>query len=67
MAIEVDVRHNDVEQAIRRLKKLMNREGLFREMRDRRYHVKPFEKNALDKKEGVRRARKNERMRKRSL
>jgi small subunit ribosomal protein S21 len=59
-SMKVDVRHNDVEQALRRLKKLMNREGLFREMRQRRYHEKPFEKRARAKREAVRRARKAE-------
>jgi small subunit ribosomal protein S21 len=42
--VRVDVFGNDVEQAMRRLKKLMNREGLFRELRQRRYNEKPFAK-----------------------
>ena len=58
--VRVDVFHNDVEQALRRLKKLMNREGLFRELRQRRYHEKPFEKRARLGREGVRRSKKNE-------
>lgn len=56
--VKVDVRNNDVEQALRRLKKLMNREGLFRELRQRRNHEKPFEKRAREKREGIRRVRK---------
>ena len=60
MTMKVDVRHNDVEQALRRLKKLMNREGLFREMRQRRHFEKPFERRARLKREAVRRARKAE-------
>jgi small subunit ribosomal protein S21 len=56
--VRVDVRENDVEQALRRLKKLMNREGLFRELRQRRHHEKPFEKRARQKREGIRRAKK---------
>lgn len=54
----VEVRENDVEQAMRRLKKLMNREGLFRELRQRRYHEKPFEKRARETREGIRRTHK---------
>ncbi len=56
--IRVDVFSNDVEQALRRLKKLMNREGLFRELRQRRYNEKPFEKRAREMREGVRRTKK---------
>ncbi len=56
--VKVDVRDNDVEQAMRRLKKLMNREGLFRELRQRRYFEKPFEVRAREQREGVRRTRK---------
>jgi small subunit ribosomal protein S21 len=56
--IRVDVFSNDVEQAMRRLKKLMNREGLFRELRQRRYNEKPFEKRAREMREGIRRTKK---------
>ncbi|PIZ31894.1 MAG: 30S ribosomal protein S21 [Alphaproteobacteria bacterium CG_4_10_14_0_8_um_filter_53_9] len=56
--VRVDVRDNDVEQALRRMKKVMNREGLFRELRARRHHEKPFEIRAREKKEGIRRTRK---------
>ena len=58
--VRVDVFNNDVEQALRRLKKLMNREGLFRELRQRRFNEKPFEKRARLKREGVRRSKKAE-------
>ena len=67
MAIEVEVRHNDVEQAMRRLKKLLNREGIFREMRDRRYHVKESEKRVVEKRECKKRVRRAERKRMNSL
>jgi small subunit ribosomal protein S21 len=56
--IRVDVFGNDVEQAMRRLKKLMNREGLFRELRQRRYHEKPFEMRARIERESIRRTKK---------
>jgi small subunit ribosomal protein S21 len=56
--LRIDVRDNNVEQAIRVLKKKMQREGLFREMRDREHYEKPSEKRARQKAESVRRARK---------
>lgn len=59
----VEVRNGDVEQAMRRLKKVMNREGLFREMRDRKHHVKNFERRKLLLREAISRARKAERKR----
>lgn len=65
--VKVDVRDNDVEQALRRLKKMMNREGLFRELRQRRHREKPFELRARKQREGVRRVRKAEWKRKSEL
>ena len=56
--MRVLVRDNDVEQALRVLKKRMPREGVFREMRRRRFYEKPSERVAREKAEAVRRARK---------
>ena len=56
--LQVLVRDNNVDQALRVLKKKMQREGLFREMRARSAYEKPSEKRAREKAEGVRRARK---------
>ncbi|MDW6020358.1 30S ribosomal protein S21 [Mesorhizobium sp. BAC0120] len=56
--MQVLVRDNNVEQAIRVLKKKMQREGLFREMKARRAYEKPSERRAREKAEAVRRARK---------
>ncbi|CAD7035567.1 MULTISPECIES: 30S ribosomal protein S21 [Pseudorhizobium] len=56
--MQVLVRDNNVDQALRVLKKKMQREGLFREMRARSAYEKPSEKRAREKAEGVRRARK---------
>ena len=42
----VSVRDNNVDQALRVLKKKMQREGMFREMRNRRAYEKPSEKKA---------------------
>jgi small subunit ribosomal protein S21 len=60
----VTVRDNNVEQALRVLKKKMQREGIFREMKMRRDFEKPSEKRKREKAEAVRRARKLDRKRK---
>lgn len=62
--VTVSVRDNNVEQALRVLKKKMQREGLFREMKMRRDFEKPSEKKKREKTEAVRRWRKVERKRK---
>ncbi|ODT64700.1 MAG: 30S ribosomal protein S21, partial [Pelagibacterium sp. SCN 63-23] len=49
---------NNVDQALRALKKKLQREGVFREMKLRNYYEKPSEKKARQKAEAVRRARK---------
>ena len=56
--MQVLVRDNNVEQALRVLKKKMQREGMFREMKARRAYEKPSEKRVREKSEAVRRARK---------
>ncbi len=56
--VQVFVRDNNVDQALRALKKKMQREGIFREMKLRRAYEKPSEKRAREKAEAVRRARK---------
>ena len=52
------MRDNNVEQALRALKKKMQREGTFREMKRRNHYEKPSEKRARQKAEAIRRARK---------
>ena len=52
------MRENNVEQALRALKKKMQREGTFREMKRRNHFEKPSEKRARQKAEAIRRARK---------
>jgi small subunit ribosomal protein S21 len=59
--VSVNVRDNNVEQALKALKKKMQREGLFREMKLRRDYEKPSEKKKREKAEAVRRWRKMER------
>ena len=56
--IEVTVRDNNVEQAMRVLKKKMQREGVFREMKKRRHYEKPSEVRVRKHAESIRRARK---------
>ena len=56
--VQVVVRDNNVDQALRALKKKMQREGVFREMKLRKAYEKPSEKRAREKSEGMRRARK---------
>ena len=56
--VEITVRDNNVEQAIRVLKKKLQREGLFRELKIRRHFEKPCEKRVREAQEAKRRARK---------
>jgi len=56
--VQVLVRDNNVDQALKALKKKMQREGLFREMKLRNHYEKPSERRAREKAEAVRRARK---------
>ena len=56
--MQVLVRDNNVDQALKALKKKMQREGIFREMKLRNYYEKPSEKRVREKAEAVRRARK---------
>lgn len=61
--VQVIVRDNNVDQALKALKKKMQREGIFREMKLRKAYEKPSERRAREKAEAVRRARKLERKR----
>ena len=58
--VQVLVRDNNVDQALKALKKKMQREGIFREMKLRRHFEKPSERRAREAAEAVRRARKME-------
>lgn len=61
--MQVVVRDNNIEQALKALKKKLQREGVFREMKLRRYFEKPSERRAREAAEAIRRARKVERKR----
>ena len=56
--MRVFVRDNNVDQALRVLKKKMQREGVFRELKAKRFYEKPSEKRLREKGEAIRRARK---------
>jgi len=56
--LQVFVRDNNVDQALRILKKKMQREGVFREMKRKRFYEKPSERATRERSEAVRRARK---------
>ena len=61
--MQVSVRDNDVDQALKILKKKMQREGIYREMKLRSAYEKPSERKVREKAEAVSRARKLERKR----
>jgi small subunit ribosomal protein S21 len=56
--MQVMVRDNNIDQALRVLKRKMQREGVFREMKRRRSYEKPSERRCREKSEAVRRYRK---------
>ena len=58
MILQVHVRDNNVDQALRALKKKLQREGVFREMKLKQHFEKPSVKKAREKAEAIRRARK---------
>lgn len=61
--VQIIVRENNVDQALKALKKKMQREGTFREMKRRNHFEKPSEKRAREQAEAVRRTRKLQRKR----
>ena len=52
------VRDNNVDQALKVLKRRMQREGIFREMKQRKAYEKPSERKTREKAEAIRRSRK---------
>jgi small subunit ribosomal protein S21 len=56
--LQVLVRDNNIDQALRVLKKKMQREGVFREMKRRLFYEKPSERMTRQRAEAARRARK---------
>lgn len=56
--MQIFVRDNNIEQALKALKRKLQREGVFREMKRRRSYEKPSERRNREKSEAIRRARK---------
>lgn len=56
--MQVLVRDNNIDQALKVLKKRMQREGIFREMKQRKAYEKPSERRIREEAEAVRRNRK---------
>ena len=67
MTIEVQVRNNNVEKAIRVLKKKIQKDGMMRELRQRQYYEKPTLKRLRKHKESLRRVAKENRLREKYL
>ena len=56
--MQIMVRDNNVDQALKVLKKKMQREGICRELKRKAFYEKPSERKTREKSEAVRRARK---------
>jgi small subunit ribosomal protein S21 len=56
--VQVFVRDNNVDQALKALKRKLQREGVFREMKLRKHYEKPSERKVRERAEAIRRARK---------
>ena len=63
MAITVEVRHGNVEKAMRVLKKKLLKAGTLREYREKQYYRKPSEIKREKKKEGIKNAKKQQKLR----
>ena len=65
--MRVDVRNNNVEQALRILKKKLQLDGLFNELRERQHFVSRGEKRRRAKAAGKRRCLKDQKKRQEEL
>ncbi len=63
--IKIDVKDNNVEQAIRILKRKLQKEGFFRIMKMKSNYEKPSEKKKRIKLENIKRVKKFQRLRNR--
>jgi len=61
--VTIVVRDNNVEQGLRVLKRKMQKDGLMRELRMRKFYEKPCEERRRKQKENIQRSRKNDRKR----
>ena len=62
MSITIEVRKNNVEKALRVLKKKLNKDGQMKELKQRQYYQKPSEIKREKKKEGIRRFKKEQKI-----
>ena len=53
MGITIQVRNGNLEQALRVMKKKLQKDGVLKELRARQYFEKPSEKKRRKKKEGI--------------
>ena len=53
MSVTIQVRNGNVEQALRVLKKKLQKDGLLKELKAKQYFEKPSEKKRRKKKEGI--------------
>ena len=58
MTLEVKVRNNNVEKAIRQLKKKVMKDGLLKELKQRQFYEKPSLKKQRLRKESIKRVNK---------
>ena len=58
MSIEIEVRRGNLEQAMRVLKRKVQKEGIVKELKMRQYFGKPSEKKRRKKKENIANVRK---------
>ena len=58
----IEVRNNNVEKALRVLKKKLLKDGVMKELRDRQYYSKPSWKKREKKKENIRRYKKDQKI-----
>ena len=63
MSLEVTVRNNNVEKAMRVLKKKLLKDGMMRELKERQYYQKPSLIKREAKKLAIRRLKKEQRLR----
>ena len=67
MAIEVIVKDNNIEQALRVFKRKVLKSGLLRKYRAKQVYEKPSDKRQRKKKEGIANAKRQKRLRERFL
>ena len=62
-AIKIEVKDNNVDQALRVLKRKLQREGFFKILKIKSNYQKPSERKKREKQENIKRAKKIQRMR----